>query len=139
MGRNFDPFFQIRKIPKNVSKSFSSNFFFLPVADSENFPAKIYLLNFTEFSKHSVRKKFPQNILCFFFRLPFFRALNLRQVYLFLKEFSSQIAKYPMLLPGFQNFPAKCPKSKIFLRNLPAIRQENKIQVIAPLESTQEI
>jgi len=31
-----------------------------------------------------------------------------------------------MLLPGFQNFPAKCPKSKIFLRNPATQRQEKK-------------
>ena len=31
-----------------------------------------------------------------------------------------------MLLPGFQNFPAKCPKSEIFLRDFPASRQKKK-------------
>ena len=36
-----------------------------------------------------------------------------------------------MLLPRFQNFPAKCPKSKIFLRNLPEIRQEKNYIPVA--------
>ena len=75
----------------------------------ENFPAKIYLPNKIK-KKHSVGKISPE--------YPMLLQMT------FFQEISSKIAKYPMLLPRFQNFPAKCPKSEIFLRNLPQNRSK---------------
>ena len=65
----------------------------------------------TEFSKHSVRKNFPQNILCFFFRLPFFRAL-IWDRFTFFRNFPPKSQNILCFFPDFKIFLPNAQKSK---------------------------
>ena len=98
------------QIPPHLIKSAERgySFFFGPENFSfltslpKRFPSFFYLPNF----QNTVLGKFLQNILCFFFRLPFFQGSKSEIGLPFFQEFSSQIAKYPMILPRFPKFPS---------------------------------